>query len=77
MLDDLVGTVVSTTTNDPSLGACLVVLDGETVLADILPPDELKGAVTIAVDTLSLVLADDHVAKSRALVEVEDGILPV
>lgn len=77
VLDNLVRTVVSTTTDDPGLGASLIVLDGKSVLADVLPPDVLKSAVTGAVDTLSLVLADDDVAESGALVEVEDGVLVV
>lgn len=51
VLDDLVRAVVRTSTNDPSLRTSLVVLDIERVLADILPPDELRGAVTVAVDT--------------------------
>ena len=77
MLDDLVRAVVGATTDDPGLGASLVVLDGESVLADIFPPNELKSAVTSAVDTLSLVFADDDVAESGALVEVEDGVFVV
>ena len=51
VLDDLVRAVVSTTTDDPSLRTGLVILDREGILADILPPDEFKGAVAVAVDT--------------------------
>lgn len=89
----LVGRVVSTTTNDPGLSSSCVLLDRESVFADILPPDELlehnvsiclvydasrdathKIAVTLAVDTFGLVLADNHIAQSSARLEKEDGV---
>ena len=75
VLDDLVRAVVGTTTNDPGLRASLVVLDGKSVLANVLPPDELESATTLAVDTLGLVLSDDDVAESGTLLKDEDGIL--
>jgi len=61
VLDDLVRSMVGTTTDDPSVLTSLVVLDGECVLANVLPPDEFKSAVSIAVDTLSLVLTNNDV----------------
>lgn len=63
VLDDLVGSLVSTTTDNPSLIASRVVLHGDGILADVLKPNELEGAGAVAVDTLSLVLADDDVAE--------------
>lgn len=50
ILDDLIRTMVSTTTNDQGLRASLIDLDQEDTLADTLLPDELKSAVTIVVD---------------------------
>jgi hypothetical protein len=46
--------VVSTATNDPGLLSSLVLFDRDSVLADILEPDELKSAVTLAVYTFGL-----------------------
>jgi hypothetical protein len=74
VLDNLVTGVVRTTANDPGLLSSLVILDTDSVLADILEPDEFEGAGTIAVDTLSLVLADNDVAQGGAGAEEEDGI---
>jgi hypothetical protein len=74
VLDNLVTGVVRTTTNDPGLLSSLVILDTDSVLTDILEPDELKGAGTIAVHTLGLVLADDNIAQGGAGAEEEDGI---
>lgn len=48
--------------------------DRDGVLADILEPDELEGAVALTVDTLRLVLANDDVLQSSALVEDEHGV---
>ena len=44
MLDDLVGCLVGTATNDPGVLAGLVTLDGDGILADILEPDKVQGA---------------------------------
>lgn len=74
MLDDLVRAMVSTAADDPGLGASLVVLNGESVLADILPPDVFQGAMASAVDTLSLVFTNNNVLQSCSLVKVEDGV---
>jgi len=74
VLDNLVAGVVRTTTNDPGLLSSLVILDRDSVLADILEPDELEGAGTITVHALGLVLADDDVAQGGAGAEEEDSI---
>lgn len=71
MLNDLVTCAVSATSDDVG-GA--ITLDGDSVLADVLEPDVLEGARALAVDTLGLVLTDDDVLKSGALLEHEDGI---
>lgn len=74
MLNNLVRGVVRTTANDPSLLASLVVLNSNSVLADVLEPNELKGAGTIAVHALSLVLADNDVPQGGTRAEEEDSI---
>lgn len=74
VLNNLVRGVVSTTANDPGVVARGIVLHGDGILADILEPDELERAGAIAVDTLSLVLADDDVLEGGALAEEEDGV---
>jgi hypothetical protein len=77
VLDDLVRRMVSAATDDPAVGARLVVLDAECVFADVLPPYEFQRAVAGAVDSFGLVLADDHVAQRSAFAEVEDCVFPV
>jgi len=52
VLDDLVGGSLSTSALDEGVS---VTLEGESVLADVDPPDVLDGAGTLAVDTLDLV----------------------
>lgn len=74
VLDDLVASVVGATAYDPRLLTGLVVLDGNGILADVLEPDELEVARAVAVNTLGLVLADDHVSQGRARAEEEDGV---
>ena len=74
MLNDLVAGLVGTTADDPSLVTGLVVLNADGVLTDVLEPDELEGAGTIAVNALLLVLADDGVLQGGASAEDEDGI---
>jgi hypothetical protein len=66
VLDDLVRRMVSAATDDPAVGARLVVLDAECIFA-----------VAGAVDSFGLVLADDHVAQGSALAEVKDCVFPV
>lgn len=71
VLDNLVARAVSATADD--VGSAIT-LDGDSVLADVFEPDVLEGARALAVDTLGLVLADNDVLKSGALLEHEDGI---
>ena len=59
MLDDLVVGVLSTTSND--VGGSRGLPQGDGILADILEPDVVDVARTLAVDTLSLVGTDDDV----------------
>jgi hypothetical protein len=54
MLDDLVRSVVGTTANNPRFLTCLISLDGDGVLTDILKPDKLEAAMTLAMDTFGL-----------------------
>lgn len=75
VLNDLIRGVVGTTANDPGLLSGLVVLDGDGILADVLEPDVLNGAVAIAVDALGLVLADDGVLQSTTGTDEEHGVL--
>lgn len=70
----LVISVESTTTNDLGGRASLLVLDGESVLADGRPPDVGQSASTLAVDTLDLVGADDDVGDAAALLDLEDSV---
>lgn len=86
MLDDFVGGAAGTAAADEDVA---VALGGEGVFADLGPPDvwkvlegksdggkgrlTLDGAATGAVDTLSLVLADDGVLQGGAVGEDEDG----
>lgn len=74
MLDNLIRSVVRTTTNDPRLVASDILLDGDGILTDIFEPDELKRAGALTVDTLGLVLADNAVSKSCALFKEEDSV---
>lgn len=64
VLNDLVGSVVGTATNDV-LGA--VTLEGDGVLANVLEPDVLEVAGAQAVDSLALVGADDDVSQGGAI----------
>lgn len=57
---------MSTSTND--IGSA-VTLNGESVLADVDPPDVLDGAGALAVNTLSLVL--EVVAKSQFVAQTQ------
>lgn len=71
VLDDLVTRAVSTTTDDVG-GA--VALDRDGVLADVLEPDILKGARTLAVDTLGLVRTNDDILQGGTILKDEDGV---
>jgi hypothetical protein len=50
-------------------------LDGERVLANVLPPDVANRAGSLAVDALRLVLADDDVADFAARFDDENGVV--
>lgn len=47
----------------------------ELTLADVLPPDVLNSARTLAVDTLNLVSTNDGIAKDTTVSDDEDGVL--
>lgn len=64
VLDDLVRGVESTTT--VNVGSTRGLLEGKSVLADILPPDIVEGARAHAVDTLTVVWSNDDVGESTA-----------
>lgn len=72
VLDELVGALEGTTADDVGN---TVTLDGDGILADILEPDELEVARSLAVDTLALVGTDDDVAESGAVLEDKDSVL--
>lgn len=71
VLDDLVLSTGSTTALDESV---TVTLEGESILADLLPPDVFDGARALTVDTLDLVSTDDGVLEGGAVLEDEDGV---
>jgi len=74
VLDDLVGGLVGTTSDDPGVLSGSVALDGDGVLANVLEPNELESARTAAVDTLSLVLSDDDVPQGSTSLEQEHSV---
>jgi hypothetical protein len=71
VLDNLVGSSLGTSTLDKGIA---IALQGERVLADVDPPDVLDGARALAVHALNLVLADDGVLESAAVLDLEDGV---
>jgi hypothetical protein len=66
--------MIGTSTDNPRLRASLIVLDGDGVLTNILEPDVLERAVSVAVNTFGLVLADDGVFESGSGAEDEDSV---
>ena len=48
--------------------------DGDGVLADVAVPDVVEGACAEAVDTFSLVRADDDVGECTAFFDDEHGV---
>lgn len=74
MLHNLVTRMVRAATNDPRMLSSLIVLYGNGVLADVFEPNELKSAMSVAVDTFRLVLADDDVAECGTGAKQEDSI---
>ena len=77
VLDHLVVRVARAAANDVGRArGAGVALDGERVLAHVVPPHVLDGAVLpLAVHALHLVGADDHVLERRALHQNEHGVL--
>lgn len=71
VLDDLVRSTSGTTAADDSV---TVTLEGESILADLLPPDVLDGARALAVNTLDLVSANDGVLEGSTVLEDEDSV---
>jgi hypothetical protein len=71
VLDNLVGGTTSTTTNDLTV---TVTLEGQSILANSIPPDILNGASTETVNTLVLVLANDGVLEGSTVSEKEDSV---
>lgn len=71
VLNDLVLGASGTSTLDEGVA---VTLEGKGVLADLLPPDVLDGARTLAVNTLDLVSTDDDVLEGSTVLENEDGV---
>ena len=70
VLDDLVGSVLSTTALNEDV-ACAKSRDG--VLTNIAEPDVGQGASTTAVDTLELASTDDDVGDAGAVLEDKDS----
>jgi hypothetical protein len=62
-------------TRKPVFGTESETYDSDSVLTDVLEPDELQGAGTLTVDTLLLILSDDDVLQGSARPEDEDGIV--
>jgi hypothetical protein len=71
VLDNLVGSTTSTTTDDL---AVTVTLEGQSILANSIPPDILNGASTETVNTLVLVFTNDGVLEGSAVSEKEDSV---
>lgn len=74
VLENLVLGSEGATRGDGGGLAGVLVLDGESVLANSRPPDVVESAATVAVDTLDLVGSDDDVGELGALLEDEDGV---
>jgi hypothetical protein len=89
VLDDLVGSSLSTSTAD---GGVTVTLQGESILADVDPPDVpgkklvfinqedlcrdvLNGTRALTVNTLDLVLSDNGILESATVLDSENSIL--
>lgn len=71
MLDDLVVGIAGTTASNSAIA---ITLEGESVLADRIPPDVLDGAAAHTVNTLGLVRANDGVLEGCTVLEDEDSV---
>jgi hypothetical protein len=72
VLDDLIGSLVGTATDNVGGSATL---DRDGILTNILEPDELQVARAETMNALFLVGADNDVAKSCTVLEDKDCIL--
>jgi hypothetical protein len=71
VLDNLVGSTTSTTTDDLTV---TVTLEGQCILANSIPPDILNSASTETVNTLVLIFTNDGVLEGSAVSEKEDSV---
>lgn len=74
MLKVLVGGAVGTAALDVSGGRGVLVLDGESILADGGPPDVCKCTRALAMDAFDLIGADDDIGDGTTLFDLEDGV---
>jgi hypothetical protein len=74
MLNDFVGSMISSSTDDPRLGTSLVVLDTDGIFADVFEPDVFERAVAIAMYTFGLVFTNDGVFQGGASFEEENCV---
>ena len=72
MLDNFIGSLISTATNNVGSSTTL---DRDSILTNILKPDKLKVTSTKTVNTLLLVRTDDNVTKSSSVFENEHSVL--
>lgn len=72
VLDDLVGSLVGTASNDVGSSTTL---DSDGILADVLEPDELEVTSAKAVNTLLLVGTNNDVTKGSAILKDENSVL--
>lgn len=72
VLNDLIRSVESTTTVD--VGSTRSLLEGESILTDILPPDIVESARTHAVNTFAVVWSNDNVGKGTTRQDNENTI---
>jgi hypothetical protein len=75
VLHDLVLGVERSTTNNVGGVTRTRLLNGERILANIFPPDVADGACALAVDTFSLILADDDVLDGAAGLNDKDSVI--
>lgn len=73
MIHDLVDGIEGAAADD--VAGALLLAEGEGILAHVFNPDVLEHAVSLTVDALDLVGADDAVAERAAGRDDEDGVL--
>lgn len=74
VLKNFVSCTEGTTALDGGGSAGRLLFDGESILADLRPPDVGQGTASEAVNALNLVGTDDDVAEGSSFFEVEDSI---